>query len=108
MRVDLVIEEHVGWGPGAKVLGSTHTGLPIDGSDYPDRPRDKRVKIEAWADIGTGAVVLPGVTIGRGSIIGAARSLLKDVPPFAVVAGVPARLLRGRPDTSEKASRNER
>ena len=27
---DLIIEEHVGWGPGAKVLGSAHTGLPID------------------------------------------------------------------------------
>jgi len=93
---DLVIEEYVGWGPGAKVLGSTHTGLPLDvpviETDLEIRP----VRIEAWADIGTNAVVLPGVTVGRGSLVGAGAVVTTDVPPFAVVAGVPARFLRWR------------
>lgn len=93
---DLVIEECVGWGPGAKVLGSTHTGVPIDvpiiQTDLEIRP----VKIGAWADIGTNAVVLPGVTVGRGSIVGAGAVVTNDVPPFAVVAGVPARFLHWR------------
>ena len=94
---NLVIEEYVGWGPGAKVLGSSHTGVPLDvpivQTDLDIRP----VRIEAWADVGTGAVVLPGVTIGRGSIVGAGAVVNRDVPAFAIVGGVPAKFIKWRP-----------
>lgn len=93
---DLVIGEYVGWGPGAKVLGSTHTGqpasVPVIGTDLEIEP----VRIEPWADIGVNAVILPGVTVGRGAIVGAGAVVTADVPPFAVVAGVPAKILRYR------------
>ena len=96
---DLVIEEYVGWGPGAKVLGSEHTGVPTDvpiiETDLEIRP----VRIGAWADIGVNAVVLPGVTVGKGAIVGAGAVVTGDVEPFSVVAGVPARLLRRRGPT---------
>ena len=42
------------------------------------------------------AVILPGVTIGEGSIIGAGAVVTKDVPAYAIVAGVPAKFLRWR------------
>ncbi|AFY90199.1 acyltransferase [Chroococcidiopsis thermalis] len=93
---DLTIEENVGWGPGAKVLGSTHTGLPIDVPIIQTDLEIKSVKIEAGADIGMNAVILPGVTVGKGSIVGAGAVVTKNVPPFAIVAGVPARFLRWR------------
>ena len=93
---DLVIEPYVGWGPGAKVLGSQHTGTPTDVPVIQTDLVIKAVRIGAWADIGVNAVVLPGVTVGRGAIVGAGAVVTADVPPFAVVAGVPARLLRWR------------
>ncbi|NHC38168.1 acyltransferase [Scytonema millei] len=93
---DLTIEDNVGWGPGAKVLGSTHTGLPIDVPIIQTDLEIKSVKIEAGADIGMNAVILPGVTVGKSSIVGAGAVVTKDVPPFAIVAGVPARFLRWR------------
>jgi acetyltransferase-like isoleucine patch superfamily enzyme len=93
---DLTLEDYVGWGPGAKVLGSTHTGRPVDlpiiQTDLEIRP----VLVEKWADIGTNATLLPGVTIGQGSIVGAGAVVTKDVPPYAIVAGVPATVIRSR------------
>ncbi|MCI0621678.1 MAG: N-acetyltransferase [Acidobacteria bacterium] len=92
----LVLEDYVGWGPGAKVLGSSHTGCP---SDLPIIQTDleiKPVRIEAWSDIGTNAVILPGVTVGKGSVVGAGAVVTHDVLPFSVVAGVPARFLHWR------------
>ena len=98
---DLVIGEYVGWGPGAKVLGSEHTGFPLDipiiQSDLEIRP----VRVEDWADIGTNAVLLPGITVGKGSIVGAGAVVTKDVPSFAKVAGVPARVIGWRKPPDE-------
>ena len=48
------------------------------------------------ASIGSGAVIMGGVTIGEGSLVGAGAVVTKDVAPRTVVAGVPARLLRQR------------
>ncbi len=93
---DLVLGAQVGWGPGAKVLGSAHTGLPVDVPIIQTALEIEPVRVEAWADVGTNAVVLPGVTIGKGAIVGAGAVVTKDVEPFAVVAGVPARFVRWR------------
>jgi acetyltransferase-like isoleucine patch superfamily enzyme len=46
------------------------------------------------ASIGSGAVILCGVTIGEGAVVGAGSVVTKDVPPFTIVAGNPARVLR--------------
>jgi galactoside O-acetyltransferase len=95
---DLVIEEYVGWGPGAKVLGSMHTGVPVDIPIIQTDLEIKPVRICAWADVGVNAVVMPGVTVGKGAIVGAGAVVTHDVEPFSIVAGVPARFVRRRTD----------
>jgi acetyltransferase-like isoleucine patch superfamily enzyme len=73
----------------------------------PRATADGRLQIEAdWrviptrvcrgAAIGSGAVILGGVTIGEGALVGAGAVVTRDVEPGVVVAGVPARLLRPR------------
>ncbi len=52
------------------------------------------VIIEDCVWIGEGVSVLPGVTIGKGSIIGANAVVTKDIPPYCVVVGVPARIIK--------------
>jgi acetyltransferase-like isoleucine patch superfamily enzyme len=95
---DLVLGERVGWGPGARVLGSTHRAEPVDVPVIETELRIRPVRVGAWADIGVSAVLLPGVTVGQGAIVGAGAVVTHDLPPFAVAAGVPARVVRYRTD----------
>jgi acetyltransferase-like isoleucine patch superfamily enzyme len=95
---ELIIEDEVGWGPGAKILGSVHTGFPTDVPVIRTDLEIKPVHIKAWADVGTNATILPGITVGKGAIVGAGAVVTEDVADFAIVAGVPARFLRWRND----------
>jgi acetyltransferase-like isoleucine patch superfamily enzyme len=63
-------------------IASRHTGIEVP------------VTIEEDCWLGTGAIVLPGVRIGRGSIIGAGAVVTKDIPPLSVATGIPARVTR--------------
>lgn len=51
---------------------------------------------DVW--IGAGAIILKGVTVGDGAVVGAGSVVTKDVPPYAVVGGIPAKLIRYRFD----------
>lgn len=92
----VMVGNNVGIGPNVSVITSTHRdegpSVPILFADLAFAP----VVIEDDSDIGVGAILLPGVTIGRGSQIGAGAVVTKSVPPFSVAAGVPARVLRRR------------
>ncbi len=93
---DLEIGDLVGIGPGVRIVGSRHSGEPAAQAVIATDLEILPVRIESGADLGAGAVVLPGVTIGRGAVVGAGAVVTRDVPPLAVVAGVPARPLRRR------------
>jgi acetyltransferase-like isoleucine patch superfamily enzyme len=95
---DLVLEDYVGWGPGAKVLGSTHTGEPRSMPIITTELVIKPVHIGFGADIGMNASILPGVKIGAHSIVGTGSVVTRDVPDYAIVAGAPAKILRFRKD----------
>ena len=60
--------------------------------------RDQRIHIGHDTWIGHGAIIMPGVTIGNGAVVGSGSVVTKDVAPYAIVGGSPARLIRMRFD----------
>lgn len=58
--------------------------------------RGDPVNVEDYVFIGTQAIILPGVTVGEGSVIGARSVVTKDVAPYTIVAGVPAKQIGER------------
>ena len=90
---NLVLEDYVGWGPGAKVLGSSPYRTTQRCAHHQDQPDHQACSIGYGADIGMNASILPGVRIGQQAIVGAGAVVTQDVPDYAVVAGVPARVL---------------
>lgn len=69
-----------------------------------DSPRfeveTRKVVIEDHVWIGTRAMVMPGVILGRGCVVAAGSVVTKDVPPLTIVAGVPARPIGSRPEAA--------
>ena len=89
---------------------SDNDGHPIDpelrsAGLPPDRSRPVRICRQAW--IGSGCYVLKGVTVGRAAIIGANSVVTRDIPPFAVAAGNPARVIRMLREESQDNPRPE-
>lgn len=81
---------------------ATFTNDPFPRSkQYPES--FSRTLVEDGASIGGGAVILPGVRIGRRAMIGAGAVVTKDVPPYAIVVGNPARIV-GYADTASGAA----
>jgi acetyltransferase-like isoleucine patch superfamily enzyme len=60
--------------------------------DMPTAYGPIRIKDDAW--LGTGVIILPNITIGEGAVVGAGSVVNRNVPPFTVVAGVPAKPIR--------------
>jgi acetyltransferase-like isoleucine patch superfamily enzyme len=92
----LTIGRHVGIGPRATILTSEHeSGDPA--APLLHQPLAfARVAIDDGADIGAGAIVLPGAHIGACAIVGAGAIVKGDVPARAVAVGNPARVVRSR------------
>lgn len=99
---ELIIGSKVMLGPCVTIVGGDHNTAVIGKYMFDVRDKmpgnDQTVIIEDDVWIGTGAIILKGVRIGRGAIVAAGSVVTKDVLPYAVVAGAPARLLKIRFD----------
>jgi len=94
-------EDGSGCGIGAKLL--THNAMNINHGSFSFGP----IKICKNARIGAYSLVLPGVTIGEGSIIGAHSVVADDIPPYSIAHGSPAKVVRSLNEDEKKEINKE-
>ena len=95
----VILGDYSGIGPFTQVISVTHNFRKLKDLNVPfgAQPRILEtapiiIKSNVW--IGAGCVILPGVTIGPNSIVVAGSTVHKDVPPYSMAGGVPARIIR--------------
>ena len=91
------IGDYVMLGPEVFVIGQLHKTddvvVPmVDQGEYTKEPTS--IDDDVW--VGARAVIMPGVRVGKGSIVGAGAVVTRDVDPYTIVGGVPAKLIRRR------------
>ena len=87
-------------GPNVTIIGGDHRASEIGRYIYdihdknPEDDKDIFIDDDVW--VATGSIILKGVTVGRGAIIAAGALVKKNIPPYAIVGGVPAKILKFR------------
>lgn len=96
VRGKVIIGNNVIFGPNVSIFSENHV---FDNPDLPVSMQGvsrKGVTIEDGVWLGTRVVILDGVTIGKNSIVAAGSIVTKNVPPYTIVGGVPAQLIKNR------------
>ncbi len=81
-------------GPDVKIFSTDHIWCPIDKTYFGKGLVSSPVIIEDDVWIGSGSIILKGVTIGRGATIAAGSVVTKNVPAYSIVGGVPAKFIK--------------
>lgn len=90
-RAKLTIGDHVDFATEVMVYNFQHD-IQSENFEAIGAP----VKIEDYVFVGPRAIILPGVTLGKGAVVGAGAVVTKDVVPFTIVGGVPAKVIGER------------
>ncbi|MCL9775468.1 acyltransferase [Vibrio methylphosphonaticus] len=100
---------YVMFGPNVTVAGNDHNyNIPEMPTIFSGRPKTQKTKIGHDVWIGANSTVKAGVTIGNGAIIAMGSLVLADVPDYAIVGGVPARLIKKRFDSHKEIDKHEK
>jgi acetyltransferase-like isoleucine patch superfamily enzyme len=81
------------------LIDSNMHGMAVDQRNVRPPPDPITIEDDVW--ICSRATILPGVTIGRGSVIGAGSVVIRNVPPYSLVSGNPARFIKQIPQGTE-------
>ena len=101
-RAKVIIGDHVMFAPHVFVITGGHRtdilGRYMDEiTNDEKRPEDDRdIVFEGDNWIGANSIILRGVTVGRGSVVGAGSVVTRDIPPYAIVGGCPAKVIKYR------------
>ena len=93
---DILVGDYVRMGANVTIVGGSHNFARRDLLIVEQGSTSGRITIGNDVLVGAGAIVMPGIVIGKGAVIGAGSVVRDDVPPYAIVAGVPARVLGQR------------
>lgn len=88
----IIIGENVSISQETMILTADHN---LDEPEFTGREFEVRIEDYVW--IGSRALIMPGVTIGYGAVVAAGALVTKNVAPYSVVAGVPAKVIKTRP-----------
>ncbi|OXM13696.1 acyltransferase [Paenibacillus herberti] len=92
----VTIGAHTLLGPNAVIVADNH-GIQMDAGYIQDQPmEEKDISIGPDCWIGANVVILAGVTVGEGAVVAASAVVNKDVPPYSIVGGVPAKVISHR------------
>jgi acetyltransferase-like isoleucine patch superfamily enzyme len=95
------IGNHVLMGPRVTMSAENHNFDRCDLLISQQGVTRERITIEDDCWLGSGSIIVAGVHIGKGSIVAAGAVVTKDVPAYAIVAGVPARIIRSRDSATD-------
>ena len=88
------------FGPNVTIMGGDHNISQVGQYMFDVKEKlpenDLPVIIEDDVWLGTGCIILKGVTLGQGSVVAAGALVIKDVPPYSIVGGVPAKVIKMR------------
>jgi maltose O-acetyltransferase len=104
---DLIIGNNVMISPYVMITTAIHNFSEVDVPMQLQGMSSEKVVIEDDVWIGGKSLILPGVKIGRGSIIAAAAVVTRDVPPYAIVGGNPAKVIKYRTNPAKYPPRGE-
>lgn len=98
----IVVGDHTLLGPNIVVIANNH-GTEYGKGFIRDQPMvEKDIKIGPDCWLGAGAVILAGVEIGEGAVVAAGAVVTKNVPPYSIVGGVPAKVISYRNSNPER------
>lgn len=95
-----IVMKNSGIAQDVTIITNSHNSHPIIGQDHRVQAKnhegdiDKDIIVEEDAWIGINATLMPGVRIGRGAIVGTGSLVTKDVPPYSICVGFPAKFLK--------------
>lgn len=106
-KSEIIIGNKTMFGPNVTIMGGDHSSHLVGKLLYDYKPSDKLqsddktvvIGNDVW--VGAGVIILKGVHIGRGSIIAAGAVVTKDVAPYSIMGGIPAKLIKPRWSTQQ-------